>query len=157
MVCGQKSSGGVGERVIRSWMKVGGRGYLCKSVVTTLFSPAFPPNLEGKKNVGSGEKTFSQVFYPSHFPSLTKQWKTAFSTLFSFLYFLSSLFSPQPNTPLESLSMEFQLRMSLGLNFKLNLFFYLAYLYYYLTYFYYYLWALLYFLVLFMVSLYYFH
>ena len=107
--------------------------------------------------MGSGEKTFSQVFCLSHFPSLTKQWKTTFSTLFSSLYFSSSLFLPQPNTSLESLSMEFQLRMSLGLKFKLNLFYYLAYLYYYLTYFYYYSWVLLYFLLLFIVSLYYFH
>ena len=71
--------------------------YLCKSVVKALFSLAFSSRFGRMKIVGSGEKTFSRVFLPPHFPSFAKQWKTLFSTL----CFPSSLFSPQPNTVLE--------------------------------------------------------
>ena len=56
--------------------------------------------------MGPREKTFSPVFYLTYFPSPTKQWKNTFSTQVSSPYFLSSLFSPQPNTLLGSIWLE---------------------------------------------------
>ena len=68
---------------------LGKRGHLCKSTVRALFSPAFSSRFGRMKIVGLGEKNFSRVFLPPHFPSFAKLWKTLFSTLFS-----SSVFHP---------------------------------------------------------------
>ena len=76
---------------------------ICVKCISHHFS--FPIFLQfGRiKKVGLGGKNFSSVFCLSYFLSSTKQWKTTFSTIFSSPYFSSSLFSPQPNTPLEFL------------------------------------------------------
>ena len=86
----RKSSGhewGVGEGI-------------CVKFFHNTFLSTFSSQFGRIKKVGLGEKTFSLVLCLSYFPSPTKQWKTTFSTLFSSLYFPSSLFSHQPNTPL---------------------------------------------------------
>ena len=51
--------------------------------------------------MGPGEKILSRVFLSSYFLQFAKQWKTLFSSVFSFLYFPSPLNSPQPNTVLK--------------------------------------------------------
>ena len=90
----------VGEKVIRSWMRVGRKGHLCKNAISPLFSQQFSSRFGKMRLMGPGEKIFSRIFLPQCFPSFAKQWKILFFTLFSSLSFPSSLKSPQPNTVL---------------------------------------------------------
>ena len=77
---------------------------ICIKCISQYFSlPIFLSNWEDKKSEPGG-KTFSSIFCLSYFLSSTKQWKITFSTIFSSPYFPSSLFLPQPNTPLSNLS-----------------------------------------------------
>ena len=72
MICGKKSSGGVGERVIRSWMRVDGRGYLRKSAFIAFFSPDFPLDL-GDQQSGPGRENFLPSFLSFPFSFSTKK------------------------------------------------------------------------------------
>ena len=94
-ICGQKSLGGVGEKVMN---EVSGRGHYGKRLMRALFSHNFSSRFGRMRFLGPGEKIFSRVFHPQYFPSFAKQWKTLFSTPFFSLCFPSSLNSPQPNT-----------------------------------------------------------
>ena len=74
-----------------------GRGYLCKSVSTALFSPNFPPNLGGWK-LWARERKFSPKFsFLPIFPLLPNSGKHYFLS-----YFPSYVFHPpyfHPNQP----------------------------------------------------------
>ena len=61
---------------------------LSSSIFDSTFPSYFSSRFGRIKILDLGEKTVIRVFYPSHFPSLPKLWKIAFSILFSFLYFL---------------------------------------------------------------------
>ena len=61
---------------------------LSSSIFDSTFPSYFSSRFGRIKILDLGEKIAIRVFYPSHFPSLPKLWKIAFSTLFSFLYFL---------------------------------------------------------------------
>ena len=86
----------------KSWMRWVSGGHFSKSMFSPLFFPWFSSRFGRKKLVGPGEKFFSRVFHPLHFPPYTKQWKTHFSTPFSLIYFPPLLKSAQPNTLLRT-------------------------------------------------------
>ena len=67
-ICGQKSSGGVGEKVMNEGS---GRGHYGKRQLRALFSNSFSSRFGRMKFVDSGKKIFSRVFYPQYFPPFT--------------------------------------------------------------------------------------
>ena len=92
--CGQKCEGKMREENQVTLKKKNchqGESIFVK-LSSSIFDSTFPSYFSSRfgriKILDLGEKIAIRVFYPSHFPSLPKLWKIAFSTLFSFLYFL---------------------------------------------------------------------
>ena len=95
---------------------------LSSSIFDSTFPSYFSSRFGRIKILDLGEKTAIQVFYPSHFPSLPKLWKIAFSTLFSFLYFPSSLFSPNQTQPKDNSNLYWVITHK-TLNWSISIFF----------------------------------
>ena len=68
-ICGQKSLGGVGEKVMN---EVSGRGHYGKRLMRALFSHNFSSRFGRMRFLGPGEKIFSRVFHPQYFSPFAK-------------------------------------------------------------------------------------
>ena len=81
--CEMKKKGSVTLKKTKKWEGIKVKLPQC-SFPSLLFLPIWE-----EKFCGPREKIFSLVFHSPYFPLIAKQWKTEFSTQFSFIYFPS--------------------------------------------------------------------